>query len=132
MPEFPEEATVYLTRWVLTRGILVTEGYLVHAHQGIRRVRYFVPSPYRKHDVQVTLGLDCFLSLEEARVAAQGAFEKHAKQAEGAVARAKQALGLLAEGKLQVHHDYDRDNFASLRAFLGVEPEEEDGPEHGN
>lgn len=87
---------LYVTRWVIARGILRMKAKLGR-HKGVKRAQkdwYSLETGkwdrYRRH--WVCLGKDAFLTLQEAQQAARGVFEQAARDATERVKQLAQAL----------------------------------------
>lgn len=111
---------LYVTRWVLARGILVMSGKLARRKgaRGALKDWYSLETGkwdrYRRH--QVCLGKDAFLTLEQAQTAAREAFEHAAREAEARAHGLAAAVRRIAT--LQVHDMTDETpNISELHAF---------------
>lgn len=98
--------TLFVTKWVLARGIIVAEGERHNMSWRQTRELYEVKLPgHRWQRVLMTLGSDAFLTMEEARKYAGEIFQKQVQDQVDALEAAQEALRLYRSGKLQVHEN---------------------------
>jgi len=113
--------TLYITKWVLARGIIVAEGepHKITPRQHRNLYEVYIPG-HRWGVVLLTVGSEAFLTLEEAKVQASKMFQRHFEDCEAALEAAKEAVKLFQEGKLEVHKNPIRikDVHAFGRALL--------------
>jgi hypothetical protein len=111
---------LYVTRWVLARGILLMTAKLGR-HKGLERAQkdwYSLETGkwdrYRRH--WVCIGRDAFLTLGEAQEAARLAFEEAAQEA---TARAQQLTQRVKQLTTLQVHDLTRGgpNISELHSF---------------
>jgi len=110
---------LYVTKWVIARGILVLEGTLRDDEMSKpwRTSYYYIDLPHGNNwrCQQLSLGVECFLTLEEAQADAEQRFEKHAAKTKAEAWKAQEAVLRLARGELQVHEEVDQ--VKALHAF---------------
>lgn len=107
---------LYITKWVLARGILVTNAKLEKppTPRGYKP-RAWICLPGQRFKIPLLLGSEVFLSLDEAKEDARRRFEAALKQSQASVAYLTRAV----EGfdSLQIHEEIERVNLC--RAFPG-------------
>jgi hypothetical protein len=119
--------TLYITKWVLARGIIVAEGKPLRLSSRQQRNLYEAHIPgHRWGVVLLTLGTEAFLTLREANAQASKMFQQHVEDCKAALEAAEEAMRLFQEGKLKTHRNPKRikDVHAFGRALLPrVDPE---------
>jgi len=120
----PRVTRLYVTRWVLSRGILVMQGHLHRrkGEAGAQKDWYLLEKPYRdsfRHS-QVALGNEAFLTLSEAMTNAKFRFADAKAIYQTRVNELVRANQQVGAGKLKVHDltTFEREFAIShLRAF---------------
>lgn len=98
--------TLYITKWVIARGIIVGKGEPRQVGTRVRREVYQVElRGSRNYLPYMTLGQEVFLTLEEAKVNAEERFQRHLKDCQDALEAAREGFVLMNRGKLLVHKD---------------------------
>lgn len=119
--------TLYITKWVLARGIIVAEGEPLRISSRQQRNIYEAHIPgHRWGVVLLTVGSEAFLTLKEANEQASKMFQRHVEDCKAALEAAEEAVKLFQEGKLKTHRNPKRikDVHAFGRALLPrVDPE---------
>ncbi len=113
--------TLYITKWVLARGIIVAEGEPLRLSSRQHRNLYEVNIPgHRWGVVLLTVGSEAFLTLKEANAQASKIFQRHVEDCKAALEAAEEAVKLFQEGKLMTHRNPKRikDVHAFGRALL--------------
>lgn len=108
--------TVYITKWVIARGIIVGKGESRRlVAQGRRQLYEVRIRGSRNYLPWMTLGQDVFLTLKEAQVNAEKKFQRHLKDCQDAMEAALEGVVLLGQGKLLVHKDPE--DILAIHAF---------------
>lgn len=98
---------LYVTRWVLARGILLINGRLERRKggKGVNKDLYSLEGGDidRHRRSWVCIGQDAFFTLEEAERAARETFEKAAQEAATRSRLLSQALDGVEQGRLAIH-----------------------------
>lgn len=98
--------TVYITKWVIARGIIVGKGVPRQVGSRVRRKVYEIQlRGSRNYLPYMTLGQEVFLTLEEAQANAEERFQRHLKDCQDALEAAREGFVLMNRGKLLVHKD---------------------------
>lgn len=121
---------LYVTRWVLSRGILVMSGSLFRrkGQAGALKDWYRLAKPYRDsfRHCQVALGHEAFLTLQEAAADATFRFATATAVHQTRTDELGRASARVAEGKLMVYDltKFDVDfSIAMLTAFEKSPPD---------
>jgi len=98
--------TLYITKWVIARGIIVGKGEPRQVGSRVRRKVYYVELRGSRNSLPyMTLGSEVFLTLEEAKMNAEERFQRHLKDCQDALEAAREGFILMNRGQLQVHKD---------------------------
>lgn len=115
------DVKLYVTRWVLARGILVMPGTLGR-RKGVRgalkdwySLQAGAWDRYRRH--WVCIGRDAFLTLPEAKAAAREAFEEAARDASSRLRQLKRGLENFEALKVHNLTGADPSSISLLHAF---------------
>lgn len=108
----PKKATLYVTAWVTNRGIVKAEGLLRDFDASWDRrlnTYYYIQLPEVNHrHAQLSLGKECFLTLEEALADAEKRFKLRVEKARQELKQAKDRLQQFESGLLQIHKNFVR------------------------
>lgn len=98
--------TVYITKWVIARGIVVGKGEPRQVGTRVKRKVYYIElRGSRNYLPYMTLGSEVFLTLAEAQQNAGERFQRHLKDCQDALDAAREGFVLMNRGKLLVHKD---------------------------
>lgn len=110
---------LYVTKWVLARGIVVLEGKPVRVNDRRSRREWYlvdIPGGDTSRMEQVRLGSDAFFEEEEARANALERWEEYATKSADVAKRATEGLIRVQRGELQVHM-MPRSRISTLTVF---------------
>ena len=97
-------AVIYITKWVVTRGIIVARGEPARFSSAQRRNVYRVDlmgHQHRHREVLIVVGSEGFLSQDEAFADAERRFEEHLSQKRRELAVAERAMSEFRGGNLK-------------------------------
>jgi hypothetical protein len=95
---------IFVTKWVLARGILAVDGSTPYLNRGSFKKRTDVVLPGRRNGYPLLVGSEAFLTLEEAEEDAKVRFERHLKKTRSEYAYAKKAAQLIKNGTRPAVH----------------------------
>lgn len=110
--------TVYITKWVVTRGIIVAQGTPVHLAGNQRRKLYsvgLIGHQHRSRKIVLTVGREAFFTLEEAKADAKARFEENLRACREEYEVAQRAMAEFDAGRLKVHENPEK--IKSVQAF---------------
>ncbi len=111
---------VYVTEWVLARGILKMWGTLANQGRTHRQWYHLDLAEQQYRRAVWALGTSVFLTLEEAQANALQRWEDHVSELNLRVAMAHRRLAQVQSGELQVH-DATSVKIATLKAFKDMD-----------
>jgi hypothetical protein len=110
-----EKVLLYVTKWVLARGIVVLPGT-----RRPKRIKEWysvdIPGNDPNRMEQVCLGKDAFFTLKEAQANALERWEEHVRLSVNTAMRAVEGLKRVRNGELQVHYE-PRSKVSTVTAF---------------
>lgn len=119
----PLSVTLYVTEWVIARGILVMQGKRASSPRDLREwytLDMSEKDQYRRY--KWALGNSVFLTLKDAEADALARWEEHASRMARLATEAAESLQKVRDGHLKVHTVGAR-RISFFHAFEGFSPE---------